>query len=349
VVFAVLGVIVMSKLRILALMDEDLVPPEEVSGVDVAAAPWKTELDVVQALLELGHEVQALGVGGDLGVIREAIRSFQPQIAFNMLEAFDDVAIWDQNVVAYLELLKVPYTGCNSRGLLLGRDKALSKKILAYHRIPVADFTVFHRGRRVRRPRRLQFPLIVKSLTLDASIGISQASVVEDEQRLAERVAFIHESIGTDALVEEYIDGLELSVGVLGNQKLTVLPVWQLDFGSMPEEARRIATERLKWSTAYQKKHGIKTGRAQLEEAVERQIQTICKRVYRNLLLSGYARIDLRLSPSGKVFVLEANPNPQLACGEDFADSAEHAGIPYRALLQRIINLGQRWEAGWLG
>jgi D-alanine-D-alanine ligase len=345
----VLRATVMSKLRILALMAEGLVPPEDLSGIDVAEAPWKTELDVVQTLLEQGHEVQPLGVGGELGVIREAIRTFRPQIAFNMLEAFDNVATWDQNVVAYLELLKVPYTGCNSRGLLLGRDKALTKKILAYHRIPVTEFAVFHRGRRVRRPRRLQFPLIVKSLTLDASIGISQASVVDDDQKLAERVAFIHESIGTDALVEEYVDGLELSVGLLGNQKLTVLPVWQMDFGDLPDEARRIATERLKWSTAYQKKHGIKTGPAQLGGAEERRIQAVCKRVYRSLMLSGYARVDLRLDRSGKVYVLEANPNPQLACGEDFAESAEHAGIPYRSLLQRIINLGQRWEAGRLG
>jgi D-alanine-D-alanine ligase len=330
-------------------MDEGLVPPEDVSGVDILAVPWKTEFDVVQTLLEQGHEVQTLGIGGDLGVVRRAIYGFRPQIVFNMLEAFDDVATWDQNVVAYLELLKVPYTGCNSRGLLLGRDKALTKKILAYHRIPVPEFVVFHRGHKVRRPKRLGFPLIVKSLTLDASIGISQASVVDDDQHLAERVAFIHESIGTDALVEQYVEGRELCVGVLGNQRLVALPVWELDFGSMPDEAPRIATERLKWNTRYQKKHGIKTGAARLAGGEARRIQSVCKRVYRNLMMSGYARVDLRLTASGKVYVLEANPNPQLAYGEDFAESAEHAGIQYAPLLQRIVNLGLRWEAGRLG
>jgi D-alanine-D-alanine ligase len=253
-------------------------------------------------------------------------------------------------VVAYLELLRVPYTGCNSRGLVLARDKSISKKILHYHRIGVAAFEVFRRGRRVRRPRRLHFPLIVKSLTLDASLGISQASVVEDEERLVERVRFIHESLGTDALVEEYIEGRELYVGLLGNRRLRVLPVWELDLSGMPEEARRIATERLKWNLSYQKKHRVNSGPAKdLAPEVLKQITSVCKRVYRSLELSGYARIDLRLRDDGRVFVMEANPNPQLAYGEDFAESAEKAGLEYGPLLERIISLGLRWEPSRLG
>jgi D-alanine-D-alanine ligase len=187
--------------------------------------------------------------------------------------------------------------------------------------------------------------LIVKSLTLDASLGISQASVVDSDERLLERVRFIHESLQTDALVEEYIEGRELYVGLLGNQRLQVLPVWELDFSGMPEESRKIATERLKWSLTYQKKHRIMTGRAgNLSPEELRRIISICKRVYRNLELSGYARIDLRLRPDGRVYVLEANPNPQLAYGEDFAESAESAGLDYGPLLDRIMALGLRWE-----
>jgi len=284
-------------------------------------------------------------VGSELGVIRSAISEFKPDIAFNLLEGFAEVATWDQNVVGYLELLRLAYTGCNSRGLLLSRDKALAKKILSYHRIRGADFVVIPRERTVRRPRRLRFPLIVKSLTLDASIGISQASVVEDDLKLVERVRFIHDSIGTDALVEEYIEGRELYVGILGNQRLQVLPIWELSFASMPEEARKIATERLKWSMLYQKKHGIVSGLAKdLPEVLVRQIGSVCKRVYRSLMLSGYARIDLRLTDDGRVYVLEANPNPQLAYGEDFAESAEKAGIHYGPLLERILRLGVDWE-----
>jgi D-alanine-D-alanine ligase len=338
------------KLRVLALMQESLVPPDDVKGVDLTAAEWKMEYDVVTTLRGLGHEVQPLGVGGNLADIRNAIADFKPHITFNLLEGFDDVATWDQNVVAYLELLKVPYTGCNSRGLLLGRDKAIAKKLLSYHRIPVADFVVAPRGRRFRRPKRLAFPLFVKSLTLDASIGISQASVVEDDGKLEERVGFVHESIGTDALVERYIEGRELYVGVLGNERLQVLPIWELYFKNLPEEVRKIATERLKWSLSYQKKHGIDSGEAKdLPAGMEDRIREVCKRVYRNLMLSGCARIDLRLTEAGQAYVVEANPNPQLAHDEDFAQSARKAGIDYPELLQRILNLGLRWEPSRLG
>jgi D-alanine-D-alanine ligase len=334
------------KLRVLALVDEGLVPPEDTEGVDTLNAPWKTEFDVIETLREEGHEVHVLGIGAELAPIRRAIEEFRPQIAFNLMEVFDNVASFDHNVVAYLELLRLPYTGCNSRGLVLARDKSICKKILHYHRIGVAAFEVFPRGRRVRRPRRLHFPLIVKSLTLDASIGISQASVVEDDERLMERVRFIHESLETDALVEEYVEGRELYVGLLGNRRLQVLPIWELDFSGMPGESRKIATERLKWSLAYQKRHKIMTGPAHLPEDVRRQIVSTCKRVYRHLELSGYARIDLRLRDDGRVFVMEANPNPQLAYGEDFAESAEKVGLEYGTLLDRIMSLGLRWDAG---
>ena len=187
---------------------------------------------------------------------------WKPHIAFNLLEGFDDITIFDQNVVSHLELLKLSYTGCNPRGLLLARDKSLSKKLLAYHRIPVPEFEVFRIGRPIRRPKRLPFPLIVKSLTQEASIGISQASVVDSDEKLKERVAFIHDSIGTAAIVEQYIEGRELYVGILGNQTLQALPVWELFFTNMPEGAKRIATDRVKWSVKYQKKYGIDSGPA---------------------------------------------------------------------------------------
>ena len=332
------------RLRILALMHEDLVPPEDVAGIDTTTADWKTEFDVTVTLREMGHEVRCLGLGGDLTPLREAIDDLEPHIAFNLLEGFDDIPALDQNVVAYLEMKKLPYTGCCARGLVLGRDKVLAKKLLSYHRIAVPDFLLVRRGRTPRRPRRLDFPLIVKSATLDASVGISQASVVEDDERLAERVRFIHEKIGTDALVESYIDGRELYVGILGNRRIAAFPVWELNFSKMPEETRRIATERLKWSISYQKRHGIMTGPAlDMDDGQGERIQKICKRVFRILGLNGYARIDLRLSPDGRVYVIEANPNPQLAYGEDFAESAEKAGVGYEDLLQRIVNLGLRW------
>ena len=327
-------------------MHDYLVPPEDVSGHDLATAEWRTEYDVLRTLRDdLEHDVHVLGVKDELGPIRQASADFKPHIAFNLLEAFHEVGTFDQNVVSYLELLRLPYTGCNPRGMLIARDKALSKKLLHYHRIPVPDFTVVPRGRRPRVPKRLSFPLIVKSLTQEASIGISQASVVEDAAKLRERVEFIHESIETDAIVEQYVEGRELYCGVIGNQRLQVLPVWEMTFANMPESQRRIATERVKWSAKYQKRVGIDTGPANgLPEGAAERIQHMSRRVYQVLQLSGYGRIDLRLNVAGQVFVLEANPNPQIAGAEDFAQSAAAAGLPYPGLLQRILTTGLRWE-----
>jgi D-alanine-D-alanine ligase len=332
--------------RVLVLVHKHLVPPDDVNGIDVVNAEWKTEFDVIHTLRECGHEVKPLGIQDELNPIRQVIEEWKPTIVFNLLEAFDNVNVFDQNVVSYLELLHIPYTGCNPRGLLLSRDKSLSKKLLAYHRIPVPDFAVFRRGRKVQVPRRLKFPVIIKSLTQEASIGISQASVVSDEEKLRKRVEFIHASVGTHAIAEEYVDGRELYVGVIGNERLRVFPVWEMHFSKMVEgDNWPIATERVKWSAKYQQKHGIVTNKAgELPEGLETAIAKMAKRVYRTLDLTGYARIDLRVDSAGKPYVLEANPNPQIAYGEDFAESAEHAGVKYEDLLDRILSLGLQWK-----
>ena len=154
----------MRRLRVLCLMHDYLVPPEDDSKYDTSV-PWKTEFDVKNTLQVMGHEVRVVGVADDLAVMRNATKEFAPHIVFNLMENFTEVGVFDQNIVSYLELLKVPYTGCNPRGLMLSRDKALAKQLLSYHRIPVPDFTVFRVGRSVQRPKRLTFPLIVKSLT----------------------------------------------------------------------------------------------------------------------------------------------------------------------------------------
>lgn len=335
----------MKRLRILVLMHEDLVPPDPLNGQEVTGADWKTEYDVVSTLRKLGHDVKPLGVKSDLGVLRTAIEDWNPHIAFNLLEEFDGVAVYDQNVVSYLELLHVPYTGCNPRGLMLARDKALSKKLFSFHHIPFPDFMVVPQGRTVKRPKWLSFPLIVKSTTEEASLGISQASIVQDDDKLKERVEFIHTSVGTGALIERYIEGRELYVGVMGNGHVHVLPVWELIMDQLPDDARRIATERVKWNRTYQEKYGIRSGEARnLPVGKAEEIQHLAKRVYRALGLSGYARIDVRMDAEGSVYVLEANPNPQIAHDEDFSDSAEKDGYPYKDLLQELLNIGLRWQ-----
>ena len=341
----------MKKLRVLILMREDVVPPESADDMtkkEKERAPWKAEYDVRTGLEALGHEVRALGLSDDLGLLRRAIEEWDPQITFNLLEEFHNVATYDQHVVAYLELLRKAYTGCNPTGLMLARDKALSKKILSYHRILVPDFGVFPLKRAVKRPKRLKLPLIVKSVNEEGSAGISQASLVETDEKLAERVEFIHEHIGTDAIAEEFIEGRELYVGVLGNDRLQTFPTWEIYFDKMPEDAVRIATAKVKWDQEYQKRHGIKSGpAAELPSGAEEKILRICKRVYRTLTLSGYARMDLRLSPDGRVYVLEANPNPNLESEDDFAEAAKKGGIDYQQLLARILAHGLAYVPPW--
>ena len=341
----------MKRSRILVLMHKDLLPPETIEGLsdaEVMKAAWKTEYDIVATLRDMKHDVRPLGVVSDLGRIRDALEEFKPDLAFNLLEEFDGVAVYDQHVVSYLELKRQHYTGCNPRGLMLARDKALTKKILTYHRIPVPDFAVFPKDRRIHRPKRLRFPLFVKSTTEEGSLGIAQASLVKDDEKLVERVEFIHRQIGTDAIAEEYIEGRELYVGVLGNQRLQTFPIWELHVMKGDPDAPLIATGRLKWDVEYQKKMGVDTRAAQdLPEGAAARILKICKRTYRLLDLSGYARMDLRMTPDGRVYVLEANPNPQLGYGEDFAESAEVAGIAYDRLLERIMKLGMNYRAAW--
>jgi D-alanine-D-alanine ligase len=330
--------------RVLTLVHKGLEPPEEKPAQGTATAEWRMEFDVVATLRALGHELFVIGVHDDLTPIRSSIEDFKPSITFNLMEAFNDVVVFDQNVVSYLELLHMPYTGCNPRGLTLSRDKALAKKLMAYHRIPVPDFLVVPLGRKPLLPKRLKFPLIVKSLTYESSTGISQASVVANEDQLGKRVQFIHDTIMTPAIVEQFIDGRELYVGVMGNDRLQVFPVWEMSFSKMPENSWHIATERVKWSVKYQKKHGIDTKEAGLPDDVKARVQHLSKRVYRALDLTGYARIDLRMTPDNQLYVIEANPNPQLAQGEDFAESARRAGVSYARLIERIIGLGLQWQ-----
>ncbi len=336
----------MRKLRILVLMHEDCVPPESLSGfTDKEIAAWKTEYDVLAGLEELGHEAIPLGVATELGAVRAALHEYRPHIVFNLLEEFHGLEIHVPHVLGYLELLRIPYTGCNPRALVLTHSKALTKKILRYHRIRVPDFAVFPRNRRARRPARLSFPLIVKSTTVHGSVGISQSSVVHDDEKLYERVSFIHDQLGTDAIAERYIHGRELYVGVLGNRRLQTFPVWEMLFRNVAEGAPRIATAKAKRDPTYQKRAGIITHAAcDIPPETAARISRTCKRVYHVLEQSGYARMDLRLTPEGEVYLIEPNPNPELAYGEDFAESAETVGVSYVQLLHRIVNLGLRYQ-----
>ena len=332
-------------LRVLLLTDEAVVPDKprrQLEGRDAELS--KTEYDVLAALKKLGHEVTCAGVGSDLSVIGHAIDGIKPHIVFNLVEQFDGLPFFDQHVVSYLELRKQKYTGCNPRGLTLARDKALTKKVLAYHRIPSPRFAVFKPRKRIVVPSRLNLPLFVKSLTDEGSEGISQASLVRDYEKLTERIAFIHEKTSSAALVEEFIEGREIYVGVFGNELLTALPPWELTMNNLPKDAPVIATDKAKWDPNYQRRVGLKSGPAKLDEQMAKEVERTSKRIFRLLGLSGCARLDYRLTERRRLYLLEANPNPQIARNEDFANSAEHVGMKYEELLQKLITLGLSYE-----
>src|SRR6266478_4172914 len=288
----------MRRLRVLVLMHPNFVPPDSADGYTAQEInEWKTEFDVVSTLRAAGHDVRPLGVQEEIKPVRDEIESFKPHVVYTLLEEFHYASAYDQHIASYLELMKIPYTGCNPRGLILARGKDLSKTLVHHRRIAVPAFAVFPMRRKVKRPARLALPLIVKSLNEDGSRGISQASVVDTDEKLAERVAFVHERNETAAIAEQYIEGRELYVGVLGNNRLRVLPVWELKFGTMAHGAWPIATEKVKHDPDYQERRGIQHGPAKdLSPEVRARIQRSAKRIFRTLELDGYARIDFRLS-----------------------------------------------------
>jgi D-alanine-D-alanine ligase len=333
---------VKKKLKVLALFDA--VTPTTLDqdlSAELKTEDWSVERHVLAALSELGHASEYLAIFDDLDLLRRKLESFQPDVIFNLADQFKNNRAFDQNIVSFLELHGVPFTGCGSTGLLLCKHKAISKKILGYHRIRVPEFTVIARGKRAARPARLRFPILVKPLKEEASYGISQASFVETDEQFQSRVQFIHSSHDSDAIAEEYIAGRELYVSLLGNERLSVFPIRELVFEEVPPDEPKIATYRAKWDESYRKRWGLKYQFAKaLDPALERAIVHTCKRIYRLLTIDGYARIDLRVTDAGEIYFIEANPNPHLAADEDFAQSALKAGISYPKLVERILRTG---------
>lgn len=330
------------KLKILALFDA--IAPTTIDqdlSAELKTDDWKTEANVLTAFGALEHTVEHLAIFDDLNLLRQKLDSFQPDLIFNLADQFKNNRAFDQNIVSFLEMHGVPFTGCGSTGLTLCKQKGISKKILSYHRIHVPQFTVIPRGKRIARPARLKFPILVKPLKEEASYGISQASFVETDEQFKERVQFIHTSHDCDVIAEEYIAGRELYVSVLGNHKLDVYPIRELVFKEVPPDEPKIATYRAKWDEEYRKKWGLQNQFAEaLDPALAKDIVQTCKRIYRLLTIDGYARVDLRVTPANEIYFIEANPNPILAADEDFAQSALKAGLAYPQLIERIIRTG---------
>src|SRR5262249_11183959 len=268
----------------------------------------------LRCLKRLGHEVDTLAVYDNVMPIVEKLRAFLPDVVFNLSESFHHDRANEPNIPALLELMKVRYTGAGPDALMLCKDKARAKTVLTYHHIRVARLVVSSRKHPLKRLRRFVYPAFVKPVGEESSDGISRASFARDEAEAIERARFIHEKFQSDALIEEYIEGRELYVAVLGNDRLQVFPPRELHFGNVPDDVPKFATFKAKWDDVYRKKWGIKnTDAKDLANGISQKLSAIARKVYRVLKIRGLGRIDFRLTSSGELVVLEANPNPSLA------------------------------------
>lgn len=330
----------MQKSRILVLFDTDYEPPAQQDYRRQLESADEAEFDVARALIGLGHDVRLLGFRNDVDQLVAGLKAEKVDLVFNLTERFRNLSALDYGVVGLLEMLDMPYTGAGAEGLILARDKALTKMVLAYHGLRIPHFMVCERGAPVQRPSDIRFPLIVKPLDEDASVGISQSSVVRDDAALAERVAFIHERINTHAIVEEFIAGREVYVGVLGNDQPRALPPIEMVFGQKTDEQARIATFKVKWSVKHREARGIENRIAtDLPKELIERLSDVAVRAYKAAGLRDYGRIDVRLAHDDEIYIVEANPNPYLADGEDLAWAAEEGGHPYPQLIERIAEM----------
>lgn len=330
----------MKKSRILVLFDTDADPPVQQDYRKQLESSEEAEFDVARALIGLGHEVRLFGFRNDLDQLVAGLRAEKVDLVFNLSERFRNVSALDYGVAALLEMLDIPYTGAGAEGLILSRDKALTKMVLAYHGLRIPHFMVCPRGAPVQRPSDIRFPLIVKPLDEDASVGISRSSVVRDDQAVAERVTFIHDRHSTDAIVEEFIPGREIYVGVMGNDKPRALPPIEMVFGDKTDEEARIATFKVKWSVKHRESRGITNRIAKdLPRDVSERLADVAVRAYQAAGLRDYGRIDFRLAHDDEIYIVEANPNPYLADGEDLAWAAEEAGFPYPQFIEKIAEM----------
>jgi D-alanine-D-alanine ligase len=328
-------------LNILMLIDLSIpLAPDEFDDY-LKTDDWKSDANVVRALKNLGHEVKMLGIHDDIRPLIQELEEDRPDLVFNLCEAFGNDREFEPHVAALLELLGVPYTGAGVTPLRVCKDKSLTKKILSYHRVRVPKFMVSPKAKPLKGLGKFSFPAFIKPLSLEASEGIAQLSLAENEKQALERIRYINEKLGVDAIIEEYIEGRELYVGILGNDRLMAFPPRELFFREVAEGDPKFATFRAKWDDDYRKKWGIDTGVAKgIPPETERSIMKLCKKIYRLLQMSGYGRIDLRLTPGGEIVFIEANPNPSIAREDDFARSAEKAGLDYEDLIARILRLG---------
>ncbi|HWM90764.1 MAG TPA: ATP-grasp domain-containing protein [Thermoanaerobaculia bacterium] len=301
---------------------------------------------VASALREHGHQVSIFAVYKSVGDLVEGLSSRKPDLVFNLLESFGDDTSADVSVAGLLNLLGLHYTGGGPGELYLRQDKALAKKALAFDGIPYPHFAVFTQDANLETFGQLRMPLFVKPLCADASIGIDGDSLVRDSTALMRRVLDIHEKVKDSALVEEYIEGREFYVGVLGNRETVALPPIEMDFSGLPEGVPRVLGSKAKWSPESVEYKGTKSILADLPDEMRARLQKTALDAARALRVRDYGRVDLRLADTGDIYVIEVNANCYLEKGSEFAVAAAAQGIEFPELIQRIVELAvERYAA----
>lgn len=300
---------------------------------------------IEQTLVAQGHEVRRIVADADVGPVLEALLAERPELVFNLAESFGGKSALESNVAALLNLIDLQYTGSSPAGLLLAGDKSLTKKILGFHGIRTPEFTTVYRGR-VEWAGDVKFPLIVKPPQEDASIGVTQKSIVRDVKELLERIAELQAEFHQPALAEEFIEGREFYVGVLGNESARALPVVEMDFSRLPAEYARMASWEAKWGEGGEGSGAEFEGTRSifpedLDDALREKMQRVAVECFHALRLRDYARIDLRVNAEGEVFVIEVNPNCYLERESEFARAAARSGVEYEALVEEITSLAR--------
>jgi D-alanine-D-alanine ligase and related ATP-grasp enzymes len=301
---------------------------------------------VVKALAARGHTASVLAVHGDLKKLLGGIARRKPDAIFNLMETFGDHELGAVSLAGALELLAVPYTGGGPGELYLQEDKALTKKLLAYEGILFPDFAVFRQDTDLETGGKLRMPLFVKPLRMDASIGIDARAVVRSSEELMKRVSFVHKEVHDAALAEEYIEGREFYVGVLGNQEPLALPPLEMDFSQLPPDKPHIVDAKAKWDNNSIEYKGTRVQLAELADDVAARLKKVAVDAYRALQVRDYGRIDLRLAETGDIHVIEVNASCYLERSAEFATAAAAAGIDYPDLIHRVLELAmQRFAA----
>ena len=294
---------------------------------------------VARTLRRLGHRVSVLGVHGDVKRLIAGLSRRKPELVFNLMEMFGDNVFGDIPVTGLLELLGVRYTGSGPGELYLSQDKGLTKKLLAFEDILYPRYAVFSRQAAFETGGNLRMPLFVKPLRSDASLGIGGKSLVHDAVALMERVAAIHKELEDSALAEEYIDGREFYVGVLGNGQPKALPPVEVDFTGFPEGVPKVMDSKAKWDERSKEYKGTKSVLANVPDELRARLQKVAVDAYRALRVKDYGRVDLRLTDTGEIYVLEVNASCYLEKSSEFAMAAAASGLDYPRLIEKIVNL----------